>query len=268
MKKILVLICLFHFFINCSASITFRVQCIEEKTEAFKKIPEKNIYFMPGTKPLIFSGGYYATYEEAFKRLNEVLELGVNFAFIRVFNQRNYVSDEVSSYLLTLHLKQRFNNQQLDSVLNLSIGRKPKKENTDISSTNPNKVNPPNTLSQNKTNTNQNAKLDSIKNGLKTENKLDQNNPEVLANNSVNQTNNALNKDTNSIDSSFLNNKNKPTTNINNEISLNKNDSLSLDSIAVKSQLDKNKVTRMLPCRKKLSANNKIYQRKTLNWIL
>lgn len=87
-----------------AVNFSFRVQCSSKESpdllSVFNKIPERQVYIMPTGSALYFSGGYFDAYTEAKNRLDEVKKLGIKDAFIRVFKNRTYLSDEVSANLL------------------------------------------------------------------------------------------------------------------------------------------------------------------------
>lgn len=88
-----------------AVAFSFRVQCSSNSKEnlisVFNKIPERKSYTLPTGATIYFSGGYFYTLEEALERLGQVQKLGIEDAFIRVFKNRSYLSDQVSSVLLS-----------------------------------------------------------------------------------------------------------------------------------------------------------------------
>lgn len=106
MVKVVLTFCLFVLVsINATAvAFSFRIQCSKKGNpnllSVFNKIPERQSYIMPTGTTMYFSGGYFADLGKAKMRLAEVHQLGITDAFIRVFRNHTYVSDQVSAVLL------------------------------------------------------------------------------------------------------------------------------------------------------------------------
>lgn len=105
LKTTLVTVCLV--FCSCSvfsSAFSFRVQCTKKGDpkllDVFNKIPERQSYMLPSGTTLYFSGGYFKNLGIAQNRLEVVKNLGINQAFIRVFQNRRYMSDRVSAGML------------------------------------------------------------------------------------------------------------------------------------------------------------------------
>lgn len=111
MKNTVLGLFLFLAFHVNAVNFSFRVQCSSKESpdllSVFNKIPERQVYIMPTGSALYFSGGYFDAYTEAEIRLNEVKRLGIKDAFIRVFKNRTYLSDDVSANLLEKLSKER-----------------------------------------------------------------------------------------------------------------------------------------------------------------
>ena len=94
-----------------AVAFSFRVQCAKngnpELLEVYNKIPQRQSYILPTGNTMYFSGSYFNEYETAKERLDEVHELGIANAFIRVFKNRSFLSREVSDVLLKGILAER-----------------------------------------------------------------------------------------------------------------------------------------------------------------
>lgn len=104
-SKSLLTFALIAIVINCFGSaFSFRVQCTKsgdpDLLQVFNKIPERQAYTLPSGTKLYFSGGYFDNLGLAQNRLDLVHEVGIDKAFIRVFKNRAYLSDRVSSDML------------------------------------------------------------------------------------------------------------------------------------------------------------------------
>ena len=87
-----------------AVAFSFRVQCSSDRKEnliqVFNKIPDRKSYTLPTGATIYFSGGYFFELEEALERLEEVHQLGIEDAFIRVFKNHSFLSEQVSNNLL------------------------------------------------------------------------------------------------------------------------------------------------------------------------
>ena len=87
-----------------AVAFSFRVQCSSDRKEnliqVFNKIPERKSYTLPTGSTIYFSGGYFLELKAAISRLEEVHQLGIKDAFIRVFKNHSFLSEQVSYNLL------------------------------------------------------------------------------------------------------------------------------------------------------------------------
>ncbi len=101
-----------------AVAFSFRVQCSTNETpdflEVYNRIPERQSYILPTGSTMYFSGAYFNEYESAKERLDEVRELGISSAFIRVFKSSRFLSRDVSEVLL----KELLAKKESDRLLN------------------------------------------------------------------------------------------------------------------------------------------------------
>jgi len=110
-----------------AVSFSFRVQCSKngnpDLLEVYNKIPERQSYILPTGSTMYFSGAYYNNYDSAKERLDEVHDLGISSAFIRVFKSSRFLSREVSEVLLRELLAKRESDRVQEKGREIAMGK-------------------------------------------------------------------------------------------------------------------------------------------------